>query len=94
MIATKNRIYLVGGLHSDITGSNDIYSFDPQHKKWEKLSPVGDSLPRLDSFGCVLSQREGEEVLIILCGYNTDRSAYSNAVYEYNIAKNKISILF
>ena len=57
MIATKDRIYLVGGLHSDIAGSNDIYSFDAEHKKWEKMSPVGDLLPRLDSFGCVLSQR-------------------------------------
>lgn len=39
LVGTKEKLYLVGGLHSDIDGSNDIYSFHPDDKKWEEVKP-------------------------------------------------------
>lgn len=35
-----------------------------------------------------------EEKIIIAFGFNEEKAALSNVVYEYNVAKNKLSILF
>lgn len=32
--------------------------------------------------------------MIIICGYDAKNAEYLNSVYEYNITKNKISVLF
>jgi len=35
-----------------------------------------------------------EEKIIIAFGFNEEKACLSNAIYEYNISKNKVSILF
>ena len=35
-----------------------------------------------------------EEKIVIVCGYDGAKAEYLNSVYEYNITKNKVSILF
>lgn len=53
LIGGKNKIYLVGGLSSDIRSSNQIYEYDADKNTWTLLKPEGDILPEIDSFGCV-----------------------------------------
>ena len=57
LLSTKDKIYLVGGLHSNIKASNQIFCFDPETNKWEELKTVGDTLPPMESFGCVLCEK-------------------------------------
>ena len=45
LIGGKTRIYLVGGLSSDVSSSNEIFEFDAEKKVWTLLKPEGDKLP-------------------------------------------------
>lgn len=94
LIGGKRKIYLVCGLSSDLHSSNQIYQYEPEKKIWALLKPEGDKLPEIDSFGCVYITAGQQEKIIITCGYDGKNAEYLNSVYEYNITKNKISILF
>ena len=94
LVGAKGRIYLVGGLCTDLRSSSQIHSFDPLTKVWTLMKPEGESLPEIDSFGCVYLEREGEERIVIVGGWNGEKAEYLNSVYEYNITKNRLSILF
>jgi hypothetical protein len=61
---------------------------------WSLLKPEGDKLPEIDSFGCAYIENEGEEKIIIICGYDGKNENCLNSVYEYNITANKLNILF
>jgi N-acetylneuraminic acid mutarotase len=39
LIATKDKIYLIGGLLANNEASNDIYAFDPDNNLWELKKP-------------------------------------------------------
>ncbi len=39
LIATKDKIYLIGGLLANNEASNDIYAFDPENNLWELKKP-------------------------------------------------------
>ena len=58
------------------------------------MKPEGETLPHIDSFGCVYLEKEGEERIVIMGGWDDEKADYLNSVYEYNITKNRISILF
>lgn len=58
------------------------------------MKPEGDKLPLIDSFGCAYVENEGEEKIIIICGYDGKIADCINSVYEYNITTNKVNILF
>lgn len=58
------------------------------------MKPEGEALPQIDSFGCVYLNHGGDEKIIIIGGYNGATAEYLNSVYEYNISKNKVSVLF
>ena len=94
LIGGKTHIYLVGGLCSDVASSDKIYAFDPHKETWELLKPEGEALPEIDSFGHVYLQQGEEEKIILIGGYNAAKAEYLNSVYEYNITKNKVSVLF
>lgn len=94
LVGGKNKIYLVGGLSSDINSSNHIYEYDVDKHIWTLLKPDGDKLPEIDSFGHAYIANGDEEKIVIICGYDGSKAQYLNSVYEYNITKNKVSILF
>ena len=94
LIGSKERIYLLGGLCTDIHSSNKIHCFDPSSNTWILVKPEGESLPEIDSFGCVYLEKDGEERIIIVGGWDGGKAEYLNSVYEYNITKNRVSILF
>ena len=94
LIGGRRRIYLVCGLSSDVRSSNEIFEFDAEKCIWKLLKPEGDKLPEIDSFGCAYISNGEEERIIIACGYDGKNADYLNAVYEYNITKNRISTLF
>jgi hypothetical protein len=48
----------------------------------------------VDSFGYVYISAGDEEKIVMVCGYDGKNASYLNSVYEYNITKNKVSILF
>lgn len=79
---------------SDVTSSGEIFEFSPENKTWARLKPEGEKLPEIDSFGCVYVGGKEEEKIVIICGYDGKKADYLNSVYEYNITKNKLSILF
>lgn len=93
LLGGKDRIYLVGGLQGNNSATNSIFEFNPEAREWKLLKPEGPTLPPMESFGAVLIQG-AEERIIIAFGFNETTAAYSNAVYEYNIAKNKMVILY
>lgn len=39
LIGAKNRIYLIGGLSSNVQSSNQIYEFNPEDNSWVTLEP-------------------------------------------------------
>lgn len=41
LVATKDRILLIGGLESDMRVCNEIYSYDVDQKKWSLVKPTG-----------------------------------------------------
>jgi N-acetylneuraminic acid mutarotase len=92
LLSGKDRIYLIGGLKANNEASNDIFEFNPATEEWRKLKPEGVSLPPIESFGAVLING-AEEKIVIAFGFNESTASYSNAVYEYSIAKNKLSVL-
>ena len=52
LVGGRKKIYLVGGLSSDVHSSNQIFEFDPEKATWKLLKPEGEKLPEIDSFGC------------------------------------------
>jgi len=94
LVGGKHKIYLLCGLSSDIHSSDQIYEFDPEKRHWTLLKPSGDKLPEVDSFGYVYISAGDEEKIVMVCGYDGKNASYLNSVYEYNITKNKVSILF
>ena len=94
LVAAKNRIYLIGGLLSNNDASDDIFEFNPDSNEWALIKPEGAKLPPLESFGAVAVQSADEEKIIIAFGFNELLSSPTNTVYEYNITKNKLSVLF
>ena len=58
------------------------------------MKPEGECLPEIDSFGCAYLEKDGQERIIIVGGWNGATAEYLNSVYEYNIATNKVSILY
>jgi hypothetical protein len=58
------------------------------------LKPQGAVLPPLESFGAVAVSSADEEKIIIAFGFSETLSSPSNAIYEYNISTNKLSVLF
>ena len=94
LVGTKNSIYLIGGLYTDVRSSSKIYCFNPESATWTLQNPVGESLPEIDSFGCVYLEKDGDELIIIVGGWDGAKAEYLNSVYEFNITKNKVSILF
>jgi hypothetical protein len=57
------------------------------------LKPEGPKFPPLESFSAVLINNGAEEKIVIAFGFNETIASPSNTIYEYNISKNKLSIL-
>lgn len=93
LVAGRDRLFLVCGLSSDVRSSSQIFAYAPAANTWALLHPEGEPLPELDSFGCVYVPG-AEERIVLLCGYDGRRADYLNAVYEYNITRNRVSLLF
>ncbi len=93
LVSTESHLYLIGGLLINNTASNDIYQFDPATHLWTLLKPTGLALPPLESFGAVSVKTNGEDRTVIAFGFDEDSSSPTNRVYEYNVAKNRLSIL-
>jgi N-acetylneuraminic acid mutarotase len=93
LLGGKDKIYLIGGLKANDEASNEIYEFDPKTSEWTLVKPEGVKLPALESFSSALLS-SAEEKIIIAFGFNEELASPSNAIYEYNIPKNKLSILF
>ena len=94
MVSGKERIYLIGGLLKNNDPSNEIFEFNPTTKEWKKIVPEGVELPPLESFSSLMISSNDEEKIIIAFGFNENKAELSNVVYEYNVSKNKMSILF
>jgi hypothetical protein len=93
LLSTDSHIYLIGGLLINNTASSDIYQFDPATQLWNLLNPTGVKLPPLESFGAVAVKSNAEDRIVIAFGFDEDAASPSNRVYEYNVQKNKLSIL-
>lgn len=93
LLATKARIYLIGGLKGNNEASNEIFEFHPESSEWTLLHPEGSQLPPIESFSAVTVSKE-EERIIIGFGFNEELSSASNAIYEFTPAKNRLSVLF
>lgn len=58
------------------------------------MKPEGVKLPAIESFSAVIVNKSDSEKIVIAFGFNEEKASLSNVVYEYDIAKNKLSILF
>jgi hypothetical protein len=53
LLATKRKVYLVGGLKGNNEASNEIFEYDPEGNHWTLVRPEGAQMPPIESFAAV-----------------------------------------